>query len=139
MKYVIKSSLWNKEEENRFFTKTLEIATPDQLFYVTADGKYLAYWPRGYRGEKSTLQSRNAFIGSYTEKWVKDDLMPIAEEINAHTVHNMVCNGIGLTNKTPADVAICKTRKTIQRAEDILLLIEVKMSVVWNWEYEPEI
>ena len=64
--------LWNRDEERAFFGKTLEIATPEQLFYLTDDGRFLAYWPKKYKGKKTTLQSRNAFIGSYTEKWVKD-------------------------------------------------------------------
>ena len=76
--------LWNKDEEYKFFKKTLEIATPEQLFYLTEDGKYLAYWPKGYEGRKTTLQSRNAFIGSYTEKWVKELLTPIAKEFDAY-------------------------------------------------------
>jgi hypothetical protein len=135
---MTKLSLWNKQEEKRFFTKMLEIATPDQLFYTTNDEKHLAYWPKGYKGKKSTLQSRNTFIGSYTEKWIKDFITPISEELNAYSVHNMVCDEVGLTNKSPADVAICKTRKTVQKSEDILLLIEVKMSAIWNWEYYPE-
>jgi hypothetical protein len=135
---MTKLSLWNKQEEKRFFTKMLEIATPDQLFYTTNDEKHLAYWPKGYKGKKSTLQSRNTFIGSYTEKWVKDFVTPISEELNAYSVHNVVCDEVGLTNKSPADVAICKTRKTVQRPEDILLLIEVKMSAIWNWEYNSE-
>jgi len=63
--------LWDKQEEKEFFRKTLEIATPEQLFYVTEDGKYLAYWPKGYKGVKTTLQSRNAFVGSYTDRTYK--------------------------------------------------------------------
>lgn len=135
---MIESNLWNKQEEKHFFTKTLEIATPDQLFYVTDTGKYLAYWPKGYKGKKSTLQSRNSFIGSYTEKWINELFNPIAEAVDAYSVHGMVCNEIGLTNKSPADIAICKTKTTIQKPENILLLAEVKMSVVWNWEYKPK-
>ena len=64
--------LWSEETERDFFRKALEIATPEQLFYLTDDGRYLAYWPKGYRGKKSTLQSRNSIIGSYTEKWTKE-------------------------------------------------------------------
>lgn len=133
-----KINLWNKQEEKNFFSKTLQIATPEQLFYDSHDGKHLAYWPKGYKGRKTTLQSRNAFIGSYTEKWVKGILEPIAEGINAYAVQRMICDEIGLTNRSPADVAICKTRDSIQNSENILLLVEVKMSVVWNWEYKPE-
>ena len=60
--------LWNKEVEQRFFKESTQFATPEQLFYVTDRGQYLAYWPKGYDGIKSTLQSRNALIGNFTEK-----------------------------------------------------------------------
>jgi len=130
--------LWSKDEERIFFKKTLEIATPEQLFYLTDNGRFLAYWPKKYKGKKTTLQSRNAFIGSYTEKWVKDLLTPLAREFEAYAIHNVVCDEIGLGERSPADVAIVKTPKREQKPEDILLLVEVKMSIVWNWEYHPE-
>ncbi|MBW2038060.1 MAG: hypothetical protein JRI46_00445 [Deltaproteobacteria bacterium] len=128
--------LWDKQEEEEFFRKTLEIATPEQLFYVTEDGRYLAYWPKGYKGVKTTLQSRNAFIGSYTERWISRLIEPIADEVGGFPVQGVICEEIGLTKRSPADVAICKNRGLIQKPENILLLIEVKMSVVWNWEYD---
>ncbi len=129
--------LWNKDEEHNFFKKTLEIATPEQLFYLTEDGRYLAYWPKRYKGKKTTLQSRNAFIGSYTEKWIKDLLTPLAKKFDAYAVHNVICEEIGIGERSPADVAIVKTPHRLQQPENILLLIEVKMSIVWNWEYIP--
>ena len=135
---AMNTELWNKDEERRFFRKTLEIATPEQLFYLADDGRYLAYWPKNYKGKKTTLQSRNAFIGSYTEKWVKDLLTSLAREFKAYTVHNVVCEEIGVGERSPADVAIVKTPQRKQKPENILLLIEVKMSIVWNWRYLPE-
>jgi hypothetical protein len=71
--------LWNKEVEQRFFTEASRFATPEQLFYVTDAGKYVAYWPKGYDGETSTLQSRNSLIGSFTEKWTTDLLQEIVK------------------------------------------------------------
>ena len=130
--------LWSKNEEYEFFRRALEIATPEQLFYVTEDNRYLAYWPKHYKGKKSTLQSRNAFIGSYTEKWTSELLRPIADKFNAYSIHNVVCEEIGIGQRSPADVAISRKPSRIQRAEDILLLVEIKMSVVWNWEYNPK-
>jgi len=130
--------LWNKNEEYKFFKKTLEIATPEQLFYLTEDRKYLAYWPKNYKGKKTTLQSRNAFIGSYTEKWVKNLLTPLAEELDAYAVHNIICEEIGINERSPVDVAIVKTPNRIQNPKDIFLIVEVKMSIVWNWEFNPE-
>jgi len=130
--------LWNKDEEYKFFKKTLEIATPEQLFYLTEDGKYLAYWPKGYEGRKTTLQSRNAFIGSYTEKWVKELLSPIAKEFDSYAIHNVVCEEIGIDERSSADVAIVKSSLRLQKPENILLIVEVKMSIVWNWQLYPE-
>jgi len=130
--------LWSKTEEYEFFKRTLLISTPEQLFYITGDGKYLAYWPKNYKGKKTTLQSRNTFIGSYTEKWVKNLLEPMAKKFNSYAVHNVVCEEIGLGERSPADVAIVRTPERYQEPENIVLLVEVKMSIVWNWEYNPD-
>jgi hypothetical protein len=127
-------NLWNKEQEIDFFTKSLEVASPEQLFYTTKDKKYYAYWPKTYKSAKTTLQSRNAFIGAYTEKWVLEILQGIAKELNAYAVRNVVCEELELTKGSPADVAICKTDSVIQKPENIIAIFEVKMSVVWNWE-----
>ena len=84
---------------------------------------------------KTTLQSRNSLIGSYTEKWVTDLFSEIAKAVDGYSVQGVVCEEIGLTNQSPADVAICKTKNIIQKPQNILMIVEVKMSVVWNWEF----
>ncbi len=131
------STLWNQNQEKDFFIKSLEFATPEQLFYITKNKKYLAYWPKNYDGAKITLQSRNSLIGSYTEKWATDLFSEIAKMVGGYSVQGVIAEEIGLTNQSPADVAICKTKDVIQRPENILMIIEVKMSVVWNWEFIP--
>ncbi|GAB4370730.1 MAG: hypothetical protein Kow0042_13100 [Calditrichia bacterium] len=131
------STLWNQDQEKDFFIKSLEFATPEQLFYITKDEKYLAYWPKNYNGAKTTLQSRNSLIGSYTEKWATDLFSETAKMVSGYAVQGVISEEIGLTNQSPADVAICKTKDVIQRPENILMIIEVKMSVVWNWEFTP--
>lgn len=133
-KKVDKMKLWDKDTEIEFFTKSRGFATPEQLFYTTGDGRYLAYWPKGYKGKKTTLQSRNSLIGNFTEKWCVDLLQPFADKMNAFAVQNVVSEEIGLTRQSPADVVICKTRNTVQRPENIVAIFEVKMSVVWNYE-----
>jgi len=127
-------TLWNKEQEIDFFKNSRKIATPEQLFYRSDDKKYLAYWPKDYEGETTTLQSRNAFIGSYTEKWCAELLKDFATKIKGYIVKDVICEEIELTKQSPADVALCKTNDKIQRVENIILILEVKMSVVWNWE-----
>jgi len=128
-------TLWNQNQEKDFFIKSLEFATPEQLFYITKNKKYLAYWPKNYDGAKTTLQSRNSLIGSYTEKWATDLFSETAKMIGGYAVQGVIAEEIGLTNQLPADVAICKTKDVIQKPENILMIIEVKMSVVWNWEF----
>ena len=128
--------LWSEEKEIEFFIQALKnFAEPEQLFYISDDGKYYAYWPKSYKGKKSTLQSRNALIGNFTEKYLVDLLNNFAKEHSLHAVQGVICREIGLTPQSPADVAICKVKRQEQRAEDIIVIFEVKMSIVWNWEY----
>lgn len=126
--------LWTKEKEIDFFTESRKFATPEQLFYVSNDKRYFAYWPKSYNGEKSTLQSRNSLIGSFTEKYSVDLLQEFASKHNWFSVQGVVCEEIGLTRQSSADVAICKSKDIVQKPENILMIFEVKMSVVWNWE-----
>lgn len=125
--------LWNKNTEIEFFKRARKFASPEQLFYKNPEGKYLAYWPKDYKGKKTTLQSRNSLIGNFTEKWSVDILKNFAKEKGLFAVQGVVCEEIGLTKQSPADVALCKTNEVIQKVENIVMIFEVKMSVVWNW------
>jgi len=129
--------LWSEKKELQFFKRALKVGVPvEKLFYLTDDGKYYAYYPKGYKGKKTTLQSRNAYVGDYTEKWFRDLIAPIAEEMGYYAVLGVVSEELELTQKSPADVAICRTPDRFQKAEDIVMIFEVKMSIVWNWEYK---
>jgi len=129
-----RNNLWTKENEIDFFTKSLQIATPEKLFYLTENGRYLAYWPKGYKGKKTTLQSRNAFIGAYTEKRSQEVLNKMAKKLDAYALRSVICEELELTKASPADIAICKTNSVFQEPENIIAIFEVKMSIVWNWE-----
>lgn len=126
--------LWNKEVEKRFFSESVKFATPEQLFYVTDKNRYLAYWPKGYDGKKSILQSRNALIGNFTEKWTTDLIQEVVKDKGLFAVQGAICEEIALTNMSPADVVISRSKNINQQPGDILAIIEVKMSIVWNWE-----
>jgi site-specific DNA-methyltransferase (adenine-specific) len=88
--------------------------------------KYLAYWPKGYDGAKSTLQSRNALIGNFTEKWTTDLIHEIVKDKGLFAVQGAICNEIALSNQSPADVVISKHKGIQQNPEDIMAIIEVK-------------
>ena len=119
------TTLWGQNQEKDFFTKSLEFGTPGQLFYTAKDNKFYAYWPKNYKGTKTTLQSRNSLIGKYTEKWTTDLFNGIAEQIGGYSVQGVISEEIGLTRQSPADVAICKTKDIIQKPKSILIIIEV--------------
>ena len=53
---------------------------------------------------------------------------------NLYAIQSVICNEIGLSAQSPADVALCKSRKREQPVSDIRAIFEVKMSIVWNWE-----
>ena len=56
----------------------------------------MAYWPKNYKGKKSTLQSRNSLIGNYTEKWTTDLIKDLVEDSGLYAVQGVQCNEIGL-------------------------------------------
>jgi len=78
--------LWTKEKEIQFFKEAGNFATPEQLFYVADDSRYYAYWPKSYKGKKTTLQSRNALIGNFTEKFSVDLLQDFANSTDIKAI-----------------------------------------------------
>ncbi len=132
------SALWQPSEEEKFFRSFLPYVPPETLFYrIKVEEnieKFVAYYPKYYKGSKTTLQSRNAYIGAYTEKWFSKLIEPIAKKIGCFVETGVVCEELELTKNSPADVVICKEEGKLQKAENIVMIFEIKMSVVWNWE-----
>ena len=127
--------LWNIDTEIQFFKQALNgFASPEQLFYKLTNG-YFAYIPKNHSSENQTLQSRNTLIGQFTEIWCKDLLNPIAKKLGLYAINGMVCDEIGLSKQSSADVAFCTENSINQKAENVKLLIEVKMSIVSNYQY----
>lgn len=85
--------------------------------------------------EGQTLQSRNTLIGQFTEKWCKDLFAPIAAELGLFAINSVVCDEIGLTKQSRADLALCTTNEINQKPENIKLVFEIKMSIVSNYQY----
>ncbi len=130
--------LWSRNQEKIFFEKSRNFASYDQLFYRTNDERYVAYWPKGYDGPKSTLQARNSLIGNYTEKWVSDLIKHVLEDKNLYVVQQAQIPAIGISRKSPADIAIATQNKKVLMPDEVKLIFEVKMSLVWNWEYDVQ-
>ncbi len=128
--------LWNKNQEKLFFIKSKNLAFPSQLFYKGEDGKYFAYWPKGYRGRKSTLQSRNSLIGKYTENWVRNLFDSLIDDEELFVVKQAKIPSLGITSRSPADIVISTEDKKILKPDEVKIIFEVKMSIVWNWQYD---
>ena len=127
-------TFWNNNTEIQFFNEALKnFASPEQLFYHLKEG-YFAYVPKGSDAEGKTLQSRNSLIGQYTEKWCKTILEPIAKELGLCAVNSVVCEELGLSKQSSADLAFCTTNNAFQKSENIKLIFEIKMSVVSNYK-----
>ena len=127
--------LWNEQTEIYFFREALKsFASPEQLFYSLQSG-YYAYIPKEFDSEGQTLQSRNSLIG-FTEKWFKQIFSAIAEEFGLYAINGVVCEEIALTKSSSADLAFCTKNTITQKAEDIKLIFEVKMSIVSNYKFE---
>lgn len=128
-------NLWNNEIEIKFFREALRnFASPEQLFYNLHNG-YFAYVPKGSEAEGQTLQSRNSLIGQFTEKWAKEIFAPIASKFGLYAVNGVVCNELGLSKQSSADLAFCTTEHIEQQPENIRLLFEIKMSIVSNYKF----
>jgi len=130
-------TLWDNDTEIQFFTEALKnFASPEQLFY-NLQGEYYAYVPKGWEAEGQTLQSRNSLIGQFTERWSKKLFEPIAEELKLYAVNSVVCDELGLSRQSSADLAFCTTNNTVQKPDNIKLIFEIKMSIVSNYKYTP--
>ena len=139
--------LWGLWAEENFFQQELDRSEkPDRLFYrIDEPGypPYVAYWPKGLKSKersRQTLQSRNAPIGTYTENWLRRLLEPIAQNLGFSVVADLRCHRLGLDRNSPADLAFTRIShgdRADYAPEEIALIIEVKMSLVWNWGYEP--
>jgi hypothetical protein len=123
--------------ERFFFMQALTggFAEVEDLFYKFGS-EYYAYIKKNQRNnDRQTLQSRNSLIGNYTETWCEMRLREIAKKKGMYAIKHVICPEIGLSKHSTADIAICISDEKVQRATNIKLIIEVKMSIVNNYKY----
>lgn len=128
--------MWGIQDEKNFFDHALKgsFANEKDLFYEI-DGKFLAYIPKIIKKDIPTLQSRNTLIGKNTETWCQKLLEPLARKLNLFAINGVICDELGLNKSSKADLAFCTRNEIYQRAEDIKLVFEIKMSIVNNYEF----
>lgn len=128
-------TFWNNETEIQFFTEALKsFASPEQLFYNMENGNF-AYVPKGLDADGLSLQSRNFLIRQFADKWSKTILEPIANSLDLYAVNSVVCDEIGLSRQSNAGLAFCTTNNTVQKADHIKLLFEIRMGIISNYKY----
>ncbi len=133
--------MWTKEAEKEFFSWAFSEhkAKPDQLFYRVGD-RYFFYLPNDIKGQGQVMQARNPWVGEFTEKWAEQFLKPIVERLGLYVVRGAIVHEWGLFRQRAADLVICCTPQKSQRVDPkaVVAVVEVKMSIVWNWEWKSE-
>ncbi len=105
---------------------------------VRVEGLYYAFKPKNINWRVTTPQARNGLIGHRTEKWCKEFFETTASKHNLYAVNGVVCEEIGLTRHSPADLAFCVTEEQVQKPENIKLLFEIKMGIVNNYSFNGD-
>lgn len=126
--------MWSRQDELDFFRYAINLSSIENLM-VNVKGKYYAFQPKNTEAKVSTPQSRNSFVGSTTEKWCKNLFSQIARQNGLYAVNGVVCEEIGLSRQSSADMAFCTSESTFQRPENIKLIFEIKMGIVNNYLY----
>ena len=93
----------------------------------------------GSKLRSNTPQGRNAPVANFTEKFACSTLNKALNKINKGDLEakrSVICDKLGLNNRSEADVAVVKKGNSsrIYEPEEIKLIFEIKMSLVWNWE-----
>ncbi len=131
------TGLWNKDREYQFFHDALKgKIEPEELFYVSENGHYYAYWPASYKGKKNPLPGRTLMIRAYTEEYALKIMQHYAEEKGLYAVRRPACREVGLIPRSSAVIALCTHPESNPEPEQIKAVVEVKMSISWNWAYK---
>ena len=126
--------MWSINDEVTFFNDAINLASIESLM-VNVKGRYYAFQPKNDDARVNTPQSRNSFIGATTERWCKELFSSIARQNNLYAVNGVVCEEIGLSRQSSADLALCTSPNTIQKPENIKIIFEIKMGIVNNYLY----
>ncbi len=131
--------MWRKETEEQFFRWAIaeRRCNLKTLFYKVGN-RHLFYLPTGIKGRGEVKQGRNPLVGEFTEKWAERFLSPMVNELGFHLVRSANIPAWRLVGQRAADLAICRAPGKEQTPDSVIALLEVKMSIVWNWEWQPE-
>lgn len=83
-------------------------------------------------------QARNVPVSTFTEIYAREVMQAAIDKYYKGTLfveRGVQCDELSLTDGSGADLAIVKRQgQATLNAEDIVVVMEVKMSLVWNWK-----
>ncbi|MFW6270781.1 MAG: hypothetical protein ACOC4G_11965 [Bacillota bacterium] len=146
--------LWNVELEKKFLnytnaTKFAVISCTEcnysyQAFFRKKKPRYCPKCNGKLRS--NTPQGRNAPVANYTEQYAVDLINTVLSKRgyeNLEAKRDVICEDLGLTSRSEADIAIVESGYPNKRreysAERIVIVFEVKMSIVFNWVPGPKL
>lgn len=143
--------MWTPEQEKKF------LSTTNAVIYAVISCAECSYYyesvfkkrnPRlcpicGGILNSSTPQGRNSSISSYAENFLLKLIQGILKNHGLHDMkvkRSVICDELDLNSSSSADLAIVDSTVVgrVARADQIRMIIEVKMSLIWNWETEKE-
>lgn len=81
---------------------------------------------------------RNAPVSAFTERWARG---VVQEAVDLHfkgkyfVERGVACPELSLTGGSTADLAILRRQGKVNvKPQDIVAVIEIKMSIIWNWQ-----
>ena len=115
--------MWSIQNELDFFNDAIRLTSIERLM-VQVDQSYYAFSPRSLRnGNANTPQARNGLIGQRTEKWCKDLFSEIARENDLYAINGVVCEEIGLSRSSSADLAFSIYKFAISTTREYQIIV----------------
>jgi hypothetical protein len=140
-------ALWNVGVERSLLEKLGDVAFTSVQCAAEACGKFREQAVFASRsecpqcGDKLTVrvaQDRNVPVSAFTEKLA---LQTVQEAVDKHykekffVARGVKCPELSLTGGSGADLAILRRQDTKDlKPDDVAAVIEVKMSLIWNWK-----
>lgn len=140
--------LW-REECERDFLETTNATKYANVYCPNCNFSYQSVFKKsevkscpecGKKLKMSTPNGRNRPISNYTEEFAKNVIEKALDNANYNNYiakRDVICDELGLNSRSEADIAIVvddNRKGRVYKPEEIKLIFEVKMSLVWNWE-----
>ncbi|MFO8109056.1 MAG: hypothetical protein R6U17_00825 [Thermoplasmata archaeon] len=139
--------MWSPEKEKEFIESTDAVVWA-AISCNECDYRYEAFFKKSVPSKcpkcdgnlsSTTPQGRNSPLSAYTEKYASDVLEEALKNAgfdDLEVKRNVICDELDLTSRSAADIAIVERGEIgrIYKPNQIKVVFEVKMSVIWNWE-----